>query len=575
MSNVILDAKLVGKIEGNFFVPKYQRGYRWTESQVKTLLNDLWDNCSQETQNEYCLQPVVVRKRGVNDFELIDGQQRLTTILILLNYIKQEYVPRTEIKFQLQYETRGATETFLTNINENDAHRNIDFYHIYMANKCIEQWNHDTFNGDENAIGDAMYSLRGYLFNKTKVIWYEVGDDEDPIELFTRLNIGRIQLTNAELIKALLLRTYNNEDVDKDKVERSFQWDSIEKELRSDNDELWYFLTTQKASNYPTRIEVLFDLMANKRDGEYEKYYTFFWFEKEIKENGVKKIWENIQKNFLQIKEWYADNILYHKIGYLISSEYKKMNEIFIQAKDKRKSAFIQELDQMIAESINFKLKEDETYSDLDYNDDYAKISKLLLLFNVQSIIKKGVYQRFPFSKYNTAEWSLEHIHAQNSKGLKTRETQFEWIKMHLDSVESVSEDGKYDSLISEMKEITGPEKLDVRGSFDHLFNRVCDALSEDSNSEWVHTISNMALLAKNENAALNNSTFDVKRNLIVNMDQNGAFIPYCTKMVFLKYYTPSNENQIHFWGQKDREAYLKAMEDALTPYLSLINKKF
>lgn len=575
MSNVILDAKLVGKIEGNFFVPKYQRGYRWTESQVKTLLNDLWDNCSQETQNEYCLQPVVVRKRGVNDYELIDGQQRLTTILILLNYIKQEYVPRTEIKFQLQYETRGATETFLKNINENDAHKNIDFYHIFMANKCIEQWNREKFNNDENAIGDAMYTLRVYLFNKTKVIWYEVGDDEDPIELFTRLNIGRIQLTNAELIKALLLRTYNNEDVDKDKVERSFQWDSIEKELRSDDDELWYFLTTQKASNYPTRIEVLFDLMADKKNDEFEKYYTFFWFEKEINEHGVKSIWENIQKNFLQIKEWYADNNLYHKIGYLISSEYKKMNEIFVQAKDKRKSAFIQELDQMIAESINFNLKEDETYSDLDYKDDYSKISKLLLLFNVQSIIKKGVYQRFPFSKYNTAEWSLEHIHAQNSEGLKKKETQLEWIKMHLDSVKSVSEDGKYETLISEMEEIINSGQVDARGSFDELFKKVCDALSEDSSSEWVHTISNMALLAKNENAALNNSTFDVKRNLIVNMDQRGAFIPYCTKMVFLKYYTPSNENQIHFWGQKDRDAYLKAMEDVLNPYLSLINKHF
>lgn len=575
MSNVILEAKLVGKIEGNFFVPKYQRGYRWTESQVKTLLNDLWDNCSQEAQNEYCLQPVVVRKRGVNDYELIDGQQRLTTILILLNYIKKEYIPRTEIKFTLEYETRGATASFLNNINETDAHENIDFYHIFMANKCIEQWNHDTFNGDENAIGDAMFSLRGYLFNKTKVIWYEVGDDEDPIELFTRLNIGRIQLTNAELIKALLLRTYNNEEVDKDKVERSFQWDSIEKELRSDDDELWYFLTTQKASNYPTRIEVLFDLMADKKNDEFEKYYTFFWFEKEINEHGVKSIWENIQKNFLQIKEWYADNNLYHKIGYLISSEYKKMNEIFSQAKDKRKSAFIQELDQMIAESINFNLKEDETYSDLDYKDDYSKISKLLLLFNVQSIIKKGVYQRFPFSKYNTAEWSLEHIHAQNSEGLKKKETQLEWIKMHLDSVKSVSEDGKYENLITEMEEIINSGQVDARGSFDELFKMVCDALSEDSSSEWVHTISNMALLAKNENAALNNSTFDVKRNLIVNMDQRGAFIPYCTKMVFLKYYTPSNENQIHFWGQKDRDAYLKAMEDVLIPYLSLINKHF
>ena len=101
MNNVILEAKPIGDIKGNFFVPKYQRGYRWTESQVRTLMNDLWENCKQETQKEYCLQPVVVRKRGEADYELIDGQQRFTTILILLSYIKRNYLPRVAIDYKL------------------------------------------------------------------------------------------------------------------------------------------------------------------------------------------------------------------------------------------------------------------------------------------------------------------------------------------------------------------------------------------------------------------------------------------------------------------------------------------
>ena len=79
MANVILETKAIGSIKGVFYVPRYQRGYRWTESQVKTLLNDLWENCNQEVKHEYCLQPVVVRKRGDNNYELIDGQQRFTT----------------------------------------------------------------------------------------------------------------------------------------------------------------------------------------------------------------------------------------------------------------------------------------------------------------------------------------------------------------------------------------------------------------------------------------------------------------------------------------------------------------
>lgn len=575
MSNVILEAKLIGNIKGNFFVPKYQRGYRWTDSQVKTLMSDLWENCNQETKKEYCLQPVVVRKRVDDDYELIDGQQRFTTTLILLSYIKRMF-PFVQINYTLEYETRKATSEFLANIDEKGAQSNIDFFHIYNANKCIDEWLNETFGEDVNRKSAALFNLMDYLINKVKVIWYEVGEEEDPIALFTRLNIGRIQLTNAELIKALLLRTYNDDDVDKDKIERSIQWDGIEKELRSDSDELWYFLTTKNAASYPTRIELLFDMMANKAEEEKEKYFTFFWFEQEIKTRGVKAIWEEIQKNFLQIKEWYTDSLFYHKIGYLISSGSKSMQEMFILAKDKRKSVFVSKLDSMIAASIDFKMKEDETYSDLNYKDNYAEISKLLLLFNVESIIKENVYQRFPFSKYNTAEWSLEHIHAQNSQGLKKKETQLEWIKMHIDSVKAVSENGSHDTLIAEMEEIINSRQVDNgRNTFDELFKNVCNALSEDTSTEFVHTISNMALLSKNDNAALNNSTFDVKRNQIVCMDQKGAFIPYCTKMVFLKYYTPSNENQIHFWGQKDREAYIKAMERMLAPYISLIDKKF
>jgi len=574
MSNVILEAKPIGNIKGNFFVPKYQRGYRWTDSQVKMLLSDLWENCNQETKKEYCLQPIVVRKRSENDYELIDGQQRFTTILIMLSYIKRLF-PFVNINYTLEYETRKSTTEFLSNINEKVAQSNIDFFHIYNANKCIDTWLEETFGDDVNRKSAALFNLMDYLTNKVNVIWYEVGEEEDPIALFTRLNIGRIQLTNAELIKALLLKSNCDNDLDNDKIERSIQWDNIEKELRSENDELWYFLTTQNASNYPTRIELLFDMMAGKSDNEKEKYFTFFWFEQEIKIHGIKLIWEEIQKNFLQIKEWYSDSLFYHKIGYLISSVSKTMPEIFNLAKNKRKSIFLKELDSMIAESINFNMNDNETYSSLNYKDNYREISNLLLLFNIESIIKENVYQRFPFSKYNTAEWSLEHIHAQNSQGLKKKETQLEWISMHLDSVKSVSEGDKYNTLIAEMESIISTGQIDVRNTFDELFQKVCHALSEDSNTDFIHTISNMALLAKNDNAVLNNSTFDVKRNQIINMDKKGAYIPYCTKMVFLKYYTPSNENQIHFWGQKDRAAYIKAMESVLSPYMSIINKTF
>ena len=94
------------------------------------------------------------------------------------------------------------------------------------------------------------------------------------------------------------------------------------------------------------------------------------------------------------------------------------------------------------------------------------------------------------------------------------------------------------------------------------------ELLSAEGNVEFLHSIANLALLRKSDNAALNNSTFDVKRNEIIKMDKTGQYIPFCTRMVFLKYYTPSADNQLHFWGQADRLAYVRDINRVLGKYL-------
>lgn len=83
-TNVILDTKNVNDISGNFIVRSYQRGFRW-DTQVLTLLNDIKEN----GDNDYCLQPIVVKKINDDAYELIDGQQRLTTLYIILQYIQK------------------------------------------------------------------------------------------------------------------------------------------------------------------------------------------------------------------------------------------------------------------------------------------------------------------------------------------------------------------------------------------------------------------------------------------------------------------------------------------------------
>ena len=82
---ITLETKLVGDIKGDFYVPSYQRGYRWGVAEVERLLDDIY---STEGKSNYCLQPVVVKKNG-DRYELIDGQQRLTTIYLIYRFMNR------------------------------------------------------------------------------------------------------------------------------------------------------------------------------------------------------------------------------------------------------------------------------------------------------------------------------------------------------------------------------------------------------------------------------------------------------------------------------------------------------
>ena len=590
-SNVKLNLKKVLDIEGKFWVPSYQRGYRWGKSQVKTLLDDLYEAASTPGLKGYCLQPVVVKYDETNDrYELVDGQQRLTTLYLLQAFLVKENIQQ-EICYSLEYETRQGTKSFLENIEIDKAEDNVDFYHIFNAYETIKCWTSDSFPKN-NERRSQLFKLYSFLNDKVEVIWYEVNDNEDSRSLFTRLNIGRIQLTNAELVRALFLRRKDEHEVGRDELEISIQWDNIEKEMRTDNDDFWYFMTKKSPEAYPTRIELLFDMISRKykndtdddqqRNNKQDDYYTFFYFNDAIgkDENEQKKeVWNNIINKFLMLKEWYKDNEMYHKIGYLIASGQYQMVDIFDVADGKTKSEFKNSLKQMIAKTINWPC---DNYADeLTYekSEDKKRLNILLLLFNVLSILKRGVYQRFPFREYNSSAWSLEHIHAQQSEGLNKLEEQKGWIELQLPVVKGMDDSDETRKLVDDMEAFIGNDdkpSSTKTDQFKKLFKEISALLSVESNTERMHNLENMTLQQKDNNAALNNSTFGVKRNKIIEMDKDGMYIPYCTKMVFLKYYTNTEDtrSKFYFWAEEDRNSYINEIRDVLAEYLDIINKK-
>lgn len=545
------ETKGVLEIKGNFFVPDYQRGYRWGENEVKQLLDDIDENRKKNEkergQNNYYLQPIVLKEKGEN-YELIDGQQRLTTLYLILNCIK-EVLPNTSINYNINYATRQETQNFLKEINLSRKEENIDFLFISKAYSTIRNW----FGIDDKEIDSMGIAINFYqtLFNSVKIIWYEPEDNVSGVDLFTRLNIGRIPLTNSELVRALFL-SRNSDLTPAEQLEIAAEWDSIEKELHQPS--FWAFLTNYQPEDYPNRIDLLFDLMAGGKNRD--KYATFFYFNNKIKEKEKKQdVWKEIVAYFARLKEWYEDREVFHKVGFLVAD-----NNNLIQLLEKSKEMKKSERNTFLDNQIKTRL-EKISLDNLNY-ENKADTQRVLLLFNILSV--KNINDntlRFPFDKYKNKNttWSLEHIHAQNAETLNTTEKRKEWLRLHKEILEDETELAKKIGNMLE-KDITTEQ-------FRELQQEVFKQLPNETEGDYLDSLANMALLNVGNNAALNNSVFEVKRRKIIEMDKAGAYIPYCTRMVFFKYYTPTPSN-LHSWGADDREAYIKAIGETLKPYL-------
>ena len=575
-----LEEKIISEIKGDFTIEGYQRGYRWGEDEVKHLLEDI--NEIPDGQ-KYCLQPVVVK--NVNDkYELIDGQQRMTTLYLIMKYLNA-YV---DINYSIEYTTRksenghvGSKELLETidKIDLSSPSNNIDELFIKKSYSIIKTW----FNGEKSKMMSFANKLQKYV----TIIWYEVDDDEDSVSIFTRLNIGKINLTNAELVKALFLsrgkkdpegryagNPYGIEE--KKQHEIALGWDSMEKDLH--DEKFWSFITNEKSERYPIRMELLFDMIEMKPGNE-SNFYTFNKFYERFKDSDNKyETWELIERYMQQLKEWYNDFDLFHHIGFLVATgtSVKSLLDIAMSTDNPiKKSEFRLKVLEMIRQRMIFKVGEEEIdYAELNYEKHSEYIQCVLLLFNVETIRQKGDENiRFPFDRYkNEGTWSLEHIHAQNSESLKTNQEWKDWLEIHKKSLESleVSSEGKkqIDDLISKMNEVISHiDEIGYKGSIRDEFNAVAPAviniLSDGDDKSQMHTLSNMALLTVGENATLNNSTFDVKRMKIIDMDKAGDYIPICTRNVFMKYYS-SSDTKLHFWSEEDRKGYICAMNNVL-----------
>ena len=585
-----LTLKKVGDIcddKNNFYIASYQRGYRWGEDEVKALLDDIYEVYKKDdSEQKYCLQPLVVKRRrncessallenaGVKEmeneedcYELLDGQQRLTTLWLILSKLSQGIQ-----SYQIYYE----------------LFRKIDKDFIEKASEIIENWIKKD-NPEGGKLDKSEYGK--VILEKLTFLWYEVTNSVSQVDeseeqdngssfsekLFRKINKGKIELTNAELFKAMLLNDENAHTAEERReLERiSFEWDKIEQSLR--NDEFWFFISDDTSEDR-TRIDYILEVYARSLE-DAKKYdigkdrYSFLVVQEKLKKEtnefgGIKKVWQDIVHVHDKLYSWYQDNELYHNIGFLVASEGKRraiasetMMELYQEAKYegiyRTKEMVKGEIyDRLVIKKWNYKegqgpgkkkvkkydinLSEKYDVENLNYESDDKKYLVAFLLYsNIYPLLKQGK-TRFPFKSYYEGSWDIEHINPQTSKtGIID-----DLINCGSESI----------ALIWQYLEKVNPEA--VKGATEKDEDSLKKIWTDDYLKGGDDNIGNLVLLNSKINREYHNALFNQKRAKIIAHDKEGDFIPLTTKNVFLKYYTKNTSDFIQ-WDEDDKKGYM------------------
>ena len=478
---------------------------------------------------------------------------------------------------------------------------------------------------------DKKKEFCNILLKNVKFIWYE-SINENPIDVFTRLNIGKIDLTDAELIKALFLNRSNFNDKNDSRLrlkqnEISSQWDNIEYSLQ--NNEFWLFLNPKDYTPV-TRIELIFSIICendllelfrkgnnddnknefniidyerlNKKCGKdknrlFRYFYEYFSNKVQYDSFDIQKFWnERIQAVFNAFYEWYSDITLYHYIGFIlndfsktkdISKHLKDLNEIYFKwSSSVNKADFIQKY--LIDKRIKEKIQNCKNLDNIYLNK--RNTLPVLLLHNIETIIQQnegfqknkqygmGVFSKFPFHLFKMEGWDVEHINSNTTNDEKKENYKNEYL---INSYFVVSKE-----IQTEIKKFY-EESTDAK-SFEDIKRAIEDELGRPD--EWAdnekNKIWNYTLLDSSTNRSYGNMIFSGKRRIIAAKDRGleieiptlkdgkiivgeekpakSAFVPICTKNVFMKYYS-SNQGAANYWLKEiDAKAYKKDIIDKL-----------
>lgn len=605
-------SELKGK---TYVIPFQQRGYKWTSSNVEELLWDLREFIEDANPQKciYCLQPLAIVSVGENRYTVLDGQQRLTTLYLLYKYLYGESPYEFDYERDIDDDITMSRTTFLAtveSISEEQASAKIDFFYIHNAYKHIGKvfmdWAKQSANSIEVTAVNAELAkyinmfktlLEGNGGKSLHVIWYEVvGDKEKQHEIFANLNSGKIHLTNTELIKALLLNSVSGLP-GKEQNEAAAIFEQIERYMQNDN--FWYMFNASELRNGQTRMDFLFNLVANCKQSDYEidARWSFRNYFSKPEKGSLSDKWKQVRHTFLRLKDMYDDIYCYHYIGFLTyNSNDNTLNstkEFLALSRKSTHSEFVEKLKQEI-KSILRKRHDKIT----DYTYDKSKKKDLRLLFvmhNVETILQKYAslhgndklqlqtgFERFPFELLHKQNWDIEHIASNTDADFKNPEDRESWlesIKADLGDKYPTDRVGDLELRYNKTK-----KKDDFNVLYKTIMRKVdddiADVIKEDGkDGKDKMQVGNITLLDSHTNRSYHNALFPRKRRYVIvanglmdiedNYEKNISklYIPPCTLAVFTKAYNKGADLTLNAWTQPDADAYVADMEQKLSFY--------
>lgn len=608
----LFDSYLHGR---KYSIPAYQRGYKWDTKDIDRLLKDINDfTPNEELDLFYCLQNITLVE-NTNSFNVVDGQQRLTTLTVILSYLEEFEL----INEKLQYNVREETENFLkefifkkSNLKDIKTWEQLleksqsmgkdydyqDVFYLFNAYKTIQAW------FEANPI--SAQAMKDKILNHLKVIVNLPRNIEEQ-ELFENLNGKRVPLDGADLIRALIITRVAKKEVgdldDTTKQNVLINERRVKIGLMLDNINLWwtdsnrqtYYHQFTKEAKVSSDSSVAFNSATYPTNNLYKLYSLAYsngildmdYFEKQVSEDGFLEKLQILQRT---IENWYNDNELYHLI--LFTSIYAgdanktdnirslDFEEIFHQWKKHHRKDFINFLKERISHSEVFDdLIKQVGQSDVE-NETTAfreswfdnRLVNVCTLLDIICILSSNNSTKLPAKYFKAHKEDLEHIFPQTPIGdrIKDKEKQTQILKEYLEIInQSLNDDEK---ITVDDKDIDW-DNLDWKEQIKSLINdRIGKVIP-------INSLGNMCVLHESVNRGYGNDFFLEKRIDIMRKAQEGFFIRSHVYDAFNKIYMERQNQSINMsmmirWDKSDILARRKYIINRISKFLNTSNEQ-